>query len=592
MNNNWFSFLKSGLSRQMRTDRIGSRLLLLSFGSSLQNLRPFIGRHWRKGLLGVGLVVLSSILGFPQPLIMRYLVDEVILGRHLHRLLAALLLLVGIALAERLTRLVEEFYFARFEQEVIIDIQEDLFARALRLPKTFFDENQTGYLMSRLGSDVQGLRWFFSSSIVYVVSNFLRFVGGLVFLFYLEKKLAAAVLILLPGLFLFMRYLARRIRVLSHQTMEEQASVASHLQESLASIPLIKSFTTERRTVDQLISRLRDVLQVSLEQTTVNSLGNLLAGSLPGVGRATVLTFGAYWVITGQWTLGSLLAFQAYLGYVFGPAQFLATANLHLQSARAALERVSALYDIVPEETPGTGEVVKRLGGEIEFRNVSFSYNGRDPVLKNISFRIKPGERVAITAPSGVGKTTLLSLVLGFYRPTSGEIYFDGRPASEYHVTSLRGRIGYVAQSALLISGTIMENLRYGNQDATEAQVVHAAKLAGIHEFISGLPAGYATELGDKGMNLSEGERQRLALARALVKEPDIFVLDEPTSALDGQTEASIFRSLPSFLHDRTVLVATHRLSTVVNLDRVLWLDQGRALTTSTCLSLVENGHF
>ena len=586
MTSGWFTYLKSGLSRRLAEDRLAGQGRPVGLRSGLGNLRPFVGRHWRGGVVGIALVVVASLLAFPQPLIMRYLVDHVILGRQLHLLVVSLLLVVVVAAAERLTRFVEEFYFSRFEQGVILDIQEDVLARALRLPKVFFDENQTGYLMARLSSDVQGLRWFFSSTVVHLISNLLRFWGGLGFLFYLEWRLAAIVLVILPGLVLAMHYLSRRVHALSHRTMEEQALVASGVQESLASIPLVKAFTSEERTVSRLMSRLKEALHISLEQSAVSALASLAAESLPGLGRATVLAFGAYWVITDQWTLGSLLAFQVYLGYVFGPAQFLAAANVQLQGARAALERVSALYDMVPEENLGTGDRVERLRGEIEFRNVSFTYGGRESVLEGISFHVRPGEYVAIAAPSGVGKTTLLSLILRFYRPTSGELYFDGRPASDFDLISLRRRIGYVSQSPCLLSGTIVENLRYGNPEATEEEVFRAARVAGIHDFIVSLPAGYATQLGEGGANLSQGEKQRLALARALVRDPDILILDEPTAALDGQTEESLLRSLPSVRRHRTVVVASHRMSTIMDADRVLLLDRSRLVASGTHQSL------
>jgi ABC-type multidrug transport system fused ATPase/permease subunit len=341
-----------------------------------------------------------------------------------------------------------------------------------------------------------------------------------------------------------------------------------------------------------LISELRTSRQISLEQTTVNSIAGLTIDSMQGIARAAVLALGAYWVIRGQWTLGSLLAFQAYLGYVFGPAQSLATANLGLQNARASLERVSVLFDFVPEENMDTGKKIEQLAGEIEFKNVSFSYDAREPVLRNVSFHIHPREHVAIVGPSGVGKTTLLSLILRFYRPTAGEIYFDTRPASDYQVSSLRQRIGYVSQSPFLLSGTIKETLLYGNPDATEEEVLRAAKASGIHDFILSLPAGYESEMGERGVNLSEGEKQRLAIARALVKDPDILVLDEPTSALDSMTEKSIFQSLPSLLRSKTLFVVAHRLSTIRDADRILLLNKNRLLAIGTHQSLLETNDY
>ncbi len=592
MTNSWWTYLKSGLSRKLPEDRIGGQDGYVSMKASLQNLRPFVGRHYRKGAVGVLLVLMTSLFGIPQPLIMRYLVDDVILGRQLGLLAIAVILLAGISLAEKLTGLLQQFYFARFEQEVTLDIQEDLFSRVLRFPKGFFDENQTGYLMSRLSSDVAGLRWFFSSTIVYIISNILRFAGGVVLLFYLEWRLAIGVLVIVPGLVLCIRYFSKKLHVLSHQEMEQEATVSSHLQESLSTVSLIKAFSNEARTVKRFMSQLKEAFHLSLEQTTVSSVANLVINSMPGMAKVTVLALGAYWVIQGHWSLGSLLAFIAYLAYVFGPAQFLASANLQLQNARAALERVSALYDIIPEESMAGGKTVERLRGEIEFKNVSFAYDAREPILNDISFRIQPGERVAIVGPSGVGKTTLLSLILRFYRPNAGEIYFDGQPARDYELGSLRQRIGYVAQSTLLLSGSIMENLRYGNPEAREEEVSRAAKVAGIHDFIASLPEGYETEIGEEGVKLSEGQKQRLALARAIVKDPDILVLDEPTSALDSQTEKTIFLSLPSVIENKTLFVVAHRLSTIMNADRIFLLDQNRLIAIGTHESLLETNDY
>jgi len=592
MKKSWFSYLKQGLSRKMPEDRIAGERGYSSLKANLKNLKLFLSRHWRKGLLGVILIILASLLAFPQPLILRYLVDSVILAKKLNLLLGVVLLMISIKLAEMLMSSLEQFYFARFEQVLTLDIQHDLLDRTLRYPKSFFDSSQTGYLMSRLLSDVEGMRWFFSSTIVYIVSNIVRFVGGMGFLFFLEWRLALVVLVILPGIMLSVRYFSKKIHILTHQSMEQEATVSTHLQESLSSMPLIKAFSSEGRTVKRLMSRLKAAFQISLEQSSVSSAADLVINSMPGIARVIVLAAGAYWVIKGQWSLGSLLAFQAYLGYVFGPAQFLATANLHFQKARAALERVSALFNIVPEENMGTGKIVQRLRGEIEFKNVFFSYDGCEQVLRNISFHIQPKERVAVVGLSGVGKTTLLSLILHFYKPTSGEIYFDGHLASEYEISSLRRRIGYVSQSTMLLSGTIMENLRYGNQEANKEQIVQASKVAGIHEFIEKLPAGYETEIGEKGVKLSEGQKQRLAIARALVKDPDILVLDEPTSALDSQTEKSILQALPSLVRDKTLFVVANRLSSIEDLDRVLLLNENGLVTIGTPSSLLETNEY
>jgi ABC-type multidrug transport system fused ATPase/permease subunit len=545
-------------------------------------LQPYLRRHWRRGAAGILLILVASLLAFPQPLITRYIVDDVILKRQLGLLAGAIALLIALFLAEKLAKMLEDFIFARFEQGITLDIRQNLLGRVLHFPKSFFDDIQTGYLMSRLSDDAEGLRWFFSSTIAYILSNLIRFVGGVGFLFYLEWRLAVIVLVILPGILFAMQYFARKVHILSHRSMEQEAQISSRMQETLSSTPLIKSFTSEERTRDRLISELKKAFQISLEQTVVSSVAEMAIGLMPAASRGIALALGAYWVIKGQWTLGSLLAFQGYLGYVFGPAQFLATANLQLQRALAALQRIRALFRILPEENSQTGDKVDHLKGEVEFRDVSFSYNGRDRVVDRLSFKIGAGERLAVVGPSGIGKTTLLSLILCFYRPTSGEIYFDGRPACGLEVTSLRKRIGYVFQNSFLLSGTVTDNLRYGNPDAREEEMIQAARAAEIHDFISSLTSGYNTDIGEKGIKLSEGQKQRLCIARALVKAPDILVLDEPTSSLDGKTEESILGSLPAFVKDKTLLVVSNKLSTLKHCDRILLLDENKRLFSST----------
>jgi ABC-type multidrug transport system fused ATPase/permease subunit len=560
--------------------------------ASLENLRLYLSKHWRKGVFGGALVLFGSLLTLPQPLINRYLVDDVILARQMQRLVVVVVLLAGIKILSMASGALQQYYFARFEQAVVLDIQSDLFERTLRLPKAFFDDKQTGYLMSRLSSDVQGVRWFFSSVLVDIFSSALRLVGGAVFLFYLEWRLALVSLVVIPGIVLCVRYFSKKLRTLSHHSMEQQANISRQMQESLSASTLIKAFSSEKRTAGRIRSEWLAAQSLSLEQTTVGSLANLSIGILPDVTRGIVLAVGAWLAIRGAWTLGSLLAFQSYLGYVFGPVLFLASANLQLQYALAALERVSALFDIVPEENLGRGEAVHYLSGELDFQKVSFAYNPQEPVLEDISFHVNPGDHIAIVGPSGVGKTTLVSLILRFYRPTQGEILFDGRPASEYEVGSLRRRIGYVSQSILLLSGTLMDNLRYGNTEASDEQVIRATRAAGIHDFIASLPQGYDSPVGERGVNLSEGQKQRLAIARALITEPDILVLDEPTSALDSLVEKTIFDALPGWVQGKTLFVVAHQLTTVQNADRIMLLNEKRLVAMGTHRELLENNDY
>ena len=586
----WIEYLKSGLARKAPEDRIAAGKTYAGIGGSLRRHMPFFRRHWKKGALGAGFILLNALMAFPMPLVSRFVIDDVILGKQLSILPWVLLLMAALALFSRAVGLFQNWFFLRYSQEVTLDIQKQVLDHSFSLPKSFFDRNQTGYLMARMTGDIGGVTWFLSGSLVGILTNILYFIGGLALLFWLEWRLALAALAAVPAYLFALRRFSDRMHALNHAGNEENARYMSRFQETLGSIPLVKAFAAEDRAVGGIMNGLRQVYRISAERSVVGSVTGLALSSTPSLVNFVVFAVGAWWVITGHWSLGSLFAFQAYLGRVFGPAQSLASTGLQMQSIRASLERLTALLDVAPET--GGGQRVESLRGEVEFRNVSFAYDPANPVLEDVSFHVRAGERVGIVGPSGAGKTTLLSLLLRFYSPTGGEVLYDGRPAGDDDVRSLRQRIGYVSQSPLLLSGTILENLRYGNPGASLEQVTRACRAAGIHEFITGLPGGYESEVGERGVNLSEGQKQRLAIARALVKEPDILVLDEPTASLDGLTERSIFEALPRETRGKTLFVVAHRLSTVVDCDRILVLNENRLVAEGKHGELLQTNDY
>ena len=523
----WIKYLKSGLARKAPEDRIAGGKTYAAIGENLRRHLPFFRRHGKKGVLGAGFILINALMAFPMPLVSRFVIDDVILGKQLSLLPWVLLLMAAITLFSRAMGLFQGWFFLRYSQEVTLDIQKQVLEHSFRLPKTFFDKNQAGYLMARMTGDTGGVTWFLSGSLVGILTNILYFIGGIALLFWLEWRLALAALAAVPVFLFALRRFSDRMHALNHAGNEANARYMSGFQETLNAVPLVKAFAAEEKAVGKILAGLRQVFRVSAERSVVGSVTGLALSSTPSLVNFCVFAIGAYWVITGHWSLGSLFAFQAYLGRVFGPAQSLTSTGLQMQNIRASLERLTALLDVAPEVHGGACPRVT-LEGDVEFRNVSFAYDPANPVLDGVSFRVRAGERIGIVGPSGAGKTTLLSLLLRFYSPTGGEILYDGKPATDYDVRSLRQRIGWVSQAPLLLSGTILENLRYGNPDAAEGEVIRAARVAGIHEFITGLPGGYASEVGEWGVNLSEGQRQRLAIARALVKDPDILVLDEP----------------------------------------------------------------
>jgi ABC-type multidrug transport system fused ATPase/permease subunit len=588
----WIKYLKSGLARKAPEDRIAGGKSYAGIGENLRRHKPFFRRHWKKGALGAGFILINALMAFPMPLVSRFVIDDVILGKQLLLLPWVLLLMAALALFSRAMGLFQNWFFLRYSQDITLDIQKQVLDHSFSLPKSFFDKNQTGYLMARMTGDIGGVTWFLSGSLVGIVTNILYFIGGIALLFWLEWRLALAALAAVPVFLLALRRFSDRMHALNHAGSEENARYMSGFQETLNSIPLVKAFAAEEKAVGKIMNGLRQVFRLSAERSVVGSVTGLALSSTPSLVNFCVFAIGAYWVITGHWSLGSLFAFQAYLGRVFGPAQSLTSTGLQMQNIRASLERLTALLDVVPEENAGKGEKVEALEGGIEFRNVSFEYDPKNPVLSEVSFHVSPGEHIAVVGPSGVGKTTLLSLLLRFYNPTRGEILYDGKPAANYDVRSLRQRIGYVSQSPILLSGTTMENLRYGNPEATEKEIVHATRVAGIHESIMGLPGGYESEVGEKGVNLSEGQKQRLSIARALVKNPDIVVLDEPTAALDGITEKTLFETLPAETRGKTLFIVAHRLSTVIDSDRILVLNESRLVAEGTHGELLSTNDY
>ena len=573
----YFACLKSSLTLKLPEDQISPDRKYLKLRDCLGHIYPSALRNWKTGAVTYGLLIISSLLTYPQPMINRYLIDDVILNKHIKLLVPVLLLLIGIAAVSALVNQFQSFYASRFSQEVTLDIQQNLLNKVFSLPKTFFDHTHKGYLMSRLTSDVSGVNWFFSGTVAQVVMQFFRFIGGIGFLFYLEWRLAIPVILSLPIPFFATIFFAKRSYIISHINRERNARYYSIFQEMFSSIPLIKAFSKEKKAENDIVREIKNNNKAVNEQAILNCFNDHVMSVMPNAAKFLVLALGSYWVIQGEWTVGSLLAFLSYLAFVYGPANYLAASANQFQSTRAALERVAALINTIPEDNIESGAEVKSLNGEVEFKNVNFEYELHKPVLNSVSFKAARGEHWAVIGKSGVGKTTLASLIMRFYKPRSGEIYFDGRNASEYNVRSLRGRIGFVSQHTELLSGSILDNLKIGNDGASFDAVVKACRIADIHEHIESLPEKYNTMLEEEGANLSEGQKQRISIARAIVKSPDILIMDEPTSALDNVTEHSIYAMLPEAVKGKTLFTIAHRLNTVKSADKILFLREGQA---------------
>ena len=566
----WIQYLKQGLSRELPDDQYQKNIKYGRLRDNIKYLFPSIIKRWKLGVISAIVLVITSLLTYPQPMINKYLIDDVLLKKNVDMVIPVVVLMAIIWLGSYLLNMLKSYYQMRFSQEVILDLQEKLIKKVLALPKIFFDTNRTGYLMSRIRGDVNGVNWFISGTIVQLFLSAMRFIGGVGFLFYLEWRLAIPIMISLPIPFLLIKFFAKRSYIMSHHSSELNARSNANLQEVVSSVSLIKSFANETKALKNVISMFRKKVEIGYEQQSIGFLSSAVNQLMPTIAKLFIMLFGAYWVISGEWELGSLIAFQSYLMYVYGPVNQLSSSINALQSARATLDRLASMFELTSEDNTDTGKKISRLDGSIRFENVTFFYEVNNPVLNNISFEIKPKEHWALIGSSGIGKTTLISLILKFYKPLEGNIYFDGIDSSELNVRSLRERIGYVSQRTNLQSGSIMENLKYGNADASDEDVIKATKIVEIHDFIEELPNKYETVIEEDADNLSEGQKQRIAIARALVRNPDILILDEPTSSLDNITEKSIYQSLPSSVKDKTSITIAHKLHTIKSADKIM----------------------
>ncbi len=541
--------------------------------AGLRRLIPLFRTHRLLFLAGSLCLAAAILFGLVPPLVAREFVDEVVLGGRVDRLALILLLLGLLYGAEKILRLAEEFFFALFERRMLRDLEEGLLHAMQRLPRRLLDALPSGYLARRLGEDIEGLRPLLAGLPARAAGQGLRLVGGAAFLFLLEWRIALTALVFFPALALVLRRASRGLHALSHRRLEDQAQAVGLIQETIALSDQLQSRPAAAGRRRAILAAFERQLDGACLLALLSSFTSVLIQTVPALARALALAAGAVLIHRGEWTAGGLLAFQGYLGHCFGPAQHLATVQLEIERARAALERLNSLFEAAAGED-AEGVHSGGLRGEIEFRRVTFRYGPGAPVLREVSFHVAPGGALAVLGPSGIGKTTLLTLLRLLYAPTAGEILFDGRPSGDYEPSRLRERIGFVSQEPRLIAGSVLENLRLERPQATRDEIVRVANEAGIHEEILALPAGYDTRLGERGGGLSAGQRQRLALARALLSDPDILVLDEPTSFLDEKAEARVLAALKRQRGRRTLIVATHRLSTARLCDQVISLER------------------
>jgi ATP-binding cassette subfamily B protein len=476
---------------------------------------------------------------------------------------------------------------------IMRDIRTSLVAHLHRMPLAFFTGTKTGEIMNRVSNDVDNIDNVLTGTLVTIVTNIVTMITTIVTIFVLDWRLALVALAVIPLMILPLSPVGRRMYEIRRNTREKRDEIESITQEtlSISGITLIKSFVREPFEKQRFYAVGTDLMNLEIRLAMVGRWFIAAMGAMVVIGPALVWLAGGWLAISAGLTIGTIVAFVSYLARLYGPASSLAGIQVQIVSALAVFERIFEYLDMEPEgaEKPNA-HVLRDVRGAIAFEDVSFSYTPERAALDRVGFHIAPGQMAAFVGPSGAGKTTITQLVPRFYDPQSGTIRIDGHDVRDLTLASLRENIGIVTQETYLFHDTIAANLRYAREDASDEELVAAARAANIHDFIASLPDGYHTVVGERGHKLSGGERQRLAIARVLLKNPRILILDEATSALDSANEAAIQAALVPLMEGRTSLVIAHRLSTILSADVIFVVEGGRIVEHGSHAELLARG--
>lgn len=549
----------------------------------LGRLLGYARRYWLALAAGVAAMGAGLVAALIVPYIIRVVIDRAIVGGDVRLLGWAASAVIGVSLIRGVFAFGERYAMEYLAQKVIYDLRNALYSHLQRLSFSFYDHAQTGQLMSRVTGDVETLRRFLGFGLMNLVSNGLTMLAVLAVLVSLHWRLTVLSLATLPFTVLAIARFSREIRPAYTAIQQQLAVITSRLQENLSGVRVVRAFAREEDEEARFHRENTAYLERTVAAARLWAFFFPLMNFITGAGTALVIWYGGREVILGRLSLGSLVAFNSFLLMLIMPLRMIGWIVNLSQRAQAAGQRIFEILDTEPDvrDLPGA-RPLPRVRGEVVFENVSFTYEPRGAegddffTVHDINLRVRPGETVAVLGATGSGKSTLVNLIPRFYDPTAGRVLIDGVDIREVTLESLRRQIGVVLQDTFLFSASIRENIAYGRPGATLEEIQEAARAAGIHDFITGLPQGYDTLVGERGVGLSGGERQRVAIARALLMDPRILILDDSTSSVDTETEHAIQAALRRLMVGRTTFVIAQRLATLKSADRIVVLEEGR----------------
>jgi ATP-binding cassette, subfamily B, bacterial len=496
-----------------------------------------------------------------------------------------------IAVVGAISSYVERYMTTSVSQWVAHDLRRTLYNHIQRLSLTEYDETRTGDLISRVTSDIEAIQDFINSALLGMLVSAFTLLGMIGVMLYINWRFTLIALSVAPALFLVVFYFTRRIKKTSRAVRKKESELLSIVEEVLTSIRVVKAFAREDYEERKFASQSRDNLETALQARSIKAKLSPVVEVVVAMGTCLVLWYGARLALAGQLSAGLLIVFLLYLGKMYKPMRELSKMTDTVSKAAVGYERIQEVLEIESRvrDLP-RAQKAPRLKGKIEFDGVSFSYDENNPVLKNISFKIDPGQVAAVVGPSGTGKTTIISLIPRFYDPRSGQVRIDGRDVRQFTMKSLREQISFVLQDTLLFRAPIWENIAYGKPDASRAEIMRAAQVANAHEFIDKMPEGYDTMLGERGVTLSGGQRQRIAIARAVIRDTPILVLDEPTAGLDAASEEAVIEALDRLMKNRTTVLIAHHLGTIRHADIIFVLNDSELVEQGSHEELLAQG--